>query len=81
MFTDQITQDTQRAEQAQPGEDGEFDNTTKCQVLPVVLDYLYSGQTNKAWSEFNRLYTLPDAATWQADIQKTVSNSVRYVAP
>jgi hypothetical protein len=81
LFTDQIAQDTQRAEQGKPGDDGEFDNSNKCSVLPVVLDYLYSGQTDKAWSEFNRLYTAADAATWRADIEKTVFASPRYVAP
>lgn len=81
LFTDQIAQDTQRAETGKPGDDGEFDNSNKCSVLPVVLDYLYSGQTDKAWSEFDRLYTAADAATFRADIEKTVFNSVRYAAP
>jgi hypothetical protein len=81
LFADQITQDTQRAQQGKPGDDGEFDNTNKCSVLPVVLDYLYSGQTDQAWTALSQYYTQPDAATFRADIEKTVFNSPRYVAP
>jgi hypothetical protein len=80
LFTDQITQDTQRAQTGKPGDDGEFDNSNKCSVLPVVLDYLYSGQTDQAWAALAQYYTAPDAATFRADIEKTVFNSPRYVA-
>lgn len=81
LYEESITQDMQRAEQAAPGEYGENDNTNKCSVLPVVLDYLYSGQTDKAWSELSRLYTFPDVDQFRSEIENTVFNSPRYAAP
>ncbi len=81
LYAETIAQDTQRAEQAQPGEYGENDNTNKCSVLPIVLDYLYSGQTDKAWSELSRLYTFPDVAQFRSEIENTVFNSPRYAVP
>jgi hypothetical protein len=81
LYAEAIAADTHRAEQGQPGENGEWDNTNKCSVLPLVLDYLYSGRTDRAWSEFNRLYTHPDAATFRSEIETTVFASPRYVAP
>jgi hypothetical protein len=81
LYAESIAQNLQFAEQGLPGERGEWDNTNKCSVLPLILDYLYSGQTEAAWSEFNRLYTQPDAAQFRSEIETTVFNSVRYVAP
>jgi hypothetical protein len=81
LYTETIAADTQAAQAATPGDRGEWDGTAKCSVLPVVLDYLYSGQTDKAWSEFNRLYPYPDAATWRTEIETIVFASPRYAAP
>lgn len=81
LYADAIAEHTKFAEQTRPGELGEWDNTNKCSVLPVVLDYLYSGQTDKAWEEFNRLYTAPDAVTFRAEIEKVIEGSGRYVRP
>lgn len=84
-FADQyiaaIAEHTALAETAAPGELGEWDNTTKCSVLPVLLDYLYSGQTAQAWAEFDRLYTFEDAAAFRAEIEETLQFSDLYIAP
>ncbi len=75
MYEDDITQHLQMAEDATPGGVCEWDNDTKCAVLPVVLDYLYSGQADEAWTAFGRLYTYPDAAVFRAEIEQAVSKS------
>ncbi len=69
------------AENGGPGEMGEWDGTTKCSVLPLVLDYLYSGEPETAWSELARLYTTPDAAEFQTAIEDIVAASPLYAPP
>jgi len=85
LFADQyienIAAHREQAEEARPGEMGEWDNTTKCAVLPIVLDYLYAGNADLAWEEFERLYTYPDAADFRAEIEEMVSDSVRFAPP
>lgn len=73
-----IAAHTAAAEEAQPGELGEWDGTNKCGVLPLVLDYLYSGQDGKAWSEFSRLYDHPDALLFWAEIRQALGKSPLY---
>lgn len=81
VYTDPIAAHTTLAEQAVPGGLGEWDVTTKCAVLPLVLDYLYSGQTERAWSELERLYLFPDADTFRKEIEETIRASPLYAAP
>lgn len=81
LYADLIAEHTKFAEETQPGELGEWDGSNKCSVLPAVLDYLYSGQTDQAWAEFSRLYTAPDADTFRAEIEKVIEGSGRYVRP
>jgi hypothetical protein len=81
LYEDAIAMHTARAEQAQPGGLGEWDATSKCAVLPLVLDLLYSGQADRAWSEFERLYTFPDADTFRTEVEETVGGSPLYAAP
>jgi hypothetical protein len=78
-YAEGIAQHKQDAESAGPGEYGEWDGTNKCTVLPLVLDYLYTGQGEQARSEFSRLYTAPDATLFWADIVQAVSDSPLYV--
>lgn len=80
-YVEDIAAHTELAEQAQPGEMGEWDNTTKCAVLGLVLDYLYAGNADLAWAEFERLYTYPDAPDFRAEIEEIVSDSVRFAPP
>jgi hypothetical protein len=62
------------------GELGEWDGTTKCAVLPVMLDYLYTGQPDRAWAEFSHLYTYPDALLFWTEVVQGVSESALYVS-
>ncbi len=79
-YEEDVARDLELAEGASPGENCEWGNDTKCQVLPLVLDYLYLGQVDKAWSEFDRLYDYPDAALFRTEIQEMVSGSSLFVS-
>ncbi len=81
LFAEPIASHTGLAEQATPGGQGEWDATTKCAVLPLVLDYLYSGQTERAWSELERLYDFTDVAAFREEIETTIASSPLYTAP
>ncbi|MCC7359033.1 MAG: hypothetical protein IT317_06135 [Anaerolineales bacterium] len=70
-----------QAAAATPGGLGEWDNTTKCGVLPLVLALLYSGQPAQAWSELDRLYPYPDAALFRQEIEQTVGVSPLFALP
>jgi hypothetical protein len=50
-------------------------------VLPLVLDYLYSGQPDQAWAALESYYQFPDAAAFREEIQASVEASPLYVAP
>lgn len=78
-YAEAIAQSTAYAETAPDGEMGEFDGTNKCAVLPVVLNYLYSGQYDMAWAEFYRLYRGGDADAFRAEIEATVNSSCYYM--
>jgi hypothetical protein len=80
LYAEDIAQDTTKAENATPEGMGEWDQTTKCGVLPLVLDYLYSGQADRAWEAFNRLYHYPDALVFWAEVTQGISQSPLYVA-
>jgi len=79
LYADDIARDLKTAEKATPGGMCEWDNDTKCAVLPLILDYLYSGQTDKAWAALDRFYTYPDATVFRAEIEQAVSNSPLFV--
>lgn len=81
LYAEDIANHTEAAEAATPGEYCEWDETTKCAVLPVVLDYLYSGQWDKAWAELDRLYPYADKETFREEITDSVGRSELYVFP
>jgi len=81
FYTEDIANHTAAAEKAVPGDFCEWDETTKCAVLPVVLDYLYSGQPDLAWSELVRLYSYSDREQFKQEILQTVGASPLYVFP
>lgn len=80
-YAETISYDADTAASAGPGDFGEWDDTNKCGVLPLVLDYLYSGQTANAWSALSAYYSYPDAAEFRATIEERVYGSPLYVAP
>jgi hypothetical protein len=79
-YADDIVRDRQMAIGARAKEKCEWDNSTKCSVLPVALDYLYSGQQDKAWIELHRLYRFQDEDTFRQEILDMVSASPLFVS-
>jgi hypothetical protein len=78
LYAPMISEHLDLAEAGQPGELGEWDNTTKCSVLPLVLDYLYSGQKDKAYAELHRLYLYPDVEDFWKEVYQRVGESPLY---
>jgi hypothetical protein len=78
LYAEEIAAHIQMAEGGEPGELGEWDGTTKCAVLPLMLDYVYTGQAGQAWTEFSRLYNYPDAALFWAEVVQAVADSPLY---
>ena len=68
------------AQAAKPA-NGDYDGTTKCSVLPLVLDYLYSGQTDQGWKVLHEYYTYPDVDEIEAWLKGKMEESPYYVAP
>jgi hypothetical protein len=52
----------------------------KCGVYPVVMDYLYSGQPDRAWEELDRLYLGPDVEVFRAQLEHSASRGRFFVA-
>ena len=59
----------------------EWDETSKCAVLPLILDYLYSGRMDQAWEALERYYSFPDAGTFRTEIEAVVRSSPRFTLP
>ncbi len=78
-YLDDIAQAAVKAENAQPGDFGEWDETTKCAVLPLVLNYLYLGETKTAHTELLRFYTYADAEDFWAEVLLQIQDSFLYV--
>ncbi len=81
-YTEDIEKDTKNAERvakANRSENGEWDETTKCSVLPLALDYIYSGDVDTAHSELERLYAYNDLNRFWNDILFLVQESPLYV--
>lgn len=54
---------------------------TQCVVLPLVLDYLYSGQSSKAWKVLDDYYHFEDLNSFKSDIQQKAQNSAFFMKP
>lgn len=80
LYDEAIATHTEMAERAVPEELGEWDGTTKCAVLPLVLDYLYSGRADRARMELERLYQYPDQHLFWAEVVHAVTESPLYVS-
>jgi len=79
-YAEDIAKHTRVATDAKPS-DGDWDGTTKCSVLPLVLDFLYSGQTDEAWEALRLYYTYPDLENLKLDIEWLIRKSPKYVSP
>lgn len=78
LYEQTIAQHRAFAENSVPGERGEWDGTTKCSVLPLILDYLYTDRPQEARAALETFYSYPDAALFWAEIVRTVSQSPLY---
>jgi hypothetical protein len=52
-----------------------FDGTPKCAVLPLVLDYIYSGRLQDGLAALYQYYQYPDVDTFAAEILATSASS------
>ncbi len=78
LYAQEIVTHTTWAQNTQPGEWGEWDGTSKCAILPIVLDYVYMGQPALAWGVLEQLYNFPDKYLFWAEIVQSVSQSPLY---
>ena len=82
LYRNEIRLDTDRAKLALTGGgDGGWDGTPKCGVLPLVLDYLYSGDPEAAWGALEAYYLSPDRDAFRAEIEAVVFASPYYAVP
>ena len=77
QYVDEIATNQGRA-LAAPGELGEWDGTNICAVLPLTLDYLYTGQLDHAWTEFTSRYAGSDTDAKWMEILQVVLGSPLY---
>jgi len=76
-YTQEIATNETRA-LAAPGELGEWEGTNICAVLPLALDYLYMGESDKARTEFVSRYTGPDVDQKWNEVLQVVQSSPLY---
>ncbi|MEW5826520.1 MAG: VCBS repeat-containing protein [Candidatus Bipolaricaulota bacterium] len=82
LYQDEIARHTERARARVSEEaDGGWDGTDKCDVLPLVLDYLYSGDPTSAWEALETYYTESDRDAFRAEIESVVNRSPYYSSP
>jgi hypothetical protein len=82
ILDDAMGRDLELAEQGAAGSVlGEWDETSKCSVLPLVLDYLYAGRIAEAWDALARYYPFPDRAAFQTEIEQAVYASPYFARP
>jgi hypothetical protein len=82
ILDDAMGRDLGLAEQGATGSVlGEWDETSKCSVLPLVLDYLYAGRIAEAWDALARYYPFPDSCAFRAEIERVVYSSPYFARP
>ena len=80
LYGDEIASGEARARSSEKTEVG-WDGTYKCDVLPAVLSYLYSGQGEAGRKLFNETYTELDREIFWAEMMLVLGQSVLYEAP
>ena len=73
------TENAERVAKAQTYENGEWDETSKCSILPIVLDYIYLGDLEMARSELDRLYIYNDIDSFWNEAMLLIQDSPLYV--
>lgn len=81
LYKPDIVAHTELAQQATDATMCEWDETSKCAVLPLILDYLYSGRMDQAWEALERYYSFPDADTFRTEIEAVVLSSPGSLFP
>ncbi len=82
LYREAIRFDTERAKLATAeGAYEGWDGTPKCEVLPLILDYLYSGDPEAAWVALDAYYPFPDKDAFRAEIEAVVNASPYFAAP
>jgi hypothetical protein len=82
LYRDEIRLDTERAKLALTGGgDAGWDGTPKCDVLPLVLDYLYAGEPEAARDALETYYLFSDRDAFRAEIEAAVGASPYYATP
>lgn len=85
VYAEEIVAHTALAETARrregPFPDWPWYGTPRCEVLALVLDYLYSGQVERAWEALYHYYRHPDVEGFRAEIEATVWGSSYFVPP
>ncbi len=81
LFAEDIARTQPMAEGATSGGMYEWDGTSKCSVLPLVLNLLYSGQTEAAWAALDRYYPDADRDDFRAEIGAITRDSPLYPSP
>lgn len=81
LYATDIVRDTERAKEAETGDDSGWDGTPKCVVLPLILDCLYSGDADAAWRALDAYYPSPDREAFRAEIERTVGASPYFAVP
>lgn len=77
QYADEIATNEERA-LAAPGDLGEWDSTNICAVLPLALDYLYTGQPDRARTEFYNRYSGLDTDLKWNEVLQVVQGSPLY---
>ena len=80
-YAEDIEKDTKNAERvakANKSENGEWDETTKCSILPITLDYLYLGETDTARAVLEKYYAFNDLNRFWNDVLFLVEESPLY---
>lgn len=77
QYVEEIAANEGRAQYA-PGELGEWDGSNICAILPLALDYLYTGQPERAQTEFVSRYSGPDTIAKWSEILQVVQSSPLY---
>ncbi len=77
LYAEEIATNELRA-LAAPGELGDWEGTNICAILPLALDYLYTGHPDRAQTEFASRYSGLDTDAKWAEILKIVQSSPLY---
>lgn len=74
-YDEDVARDLETAQTGAAADACEWDESNKCSVLPLILDYLYSGREDEAMAAVDRYYTADDAEAFKTEVLITVHAS------